>query len=159
MPIVPPSVPGTSREQEISYYAGILAQLPGTYQGTYAQYDGMTWAQLYEAIASSAPSVSPKALADAVLGLEAAQRLGKNVAAAEGGLGKFVKTAEKAIANTNFLPGGGLLSGLAAIGDFFARLTEASTWIRVAEVAIGLGLVVVGVAHLFHIKVPPVIPV
>ena len=40
------------------------------------------------------------------------------------------------------------LSGLAAIGDFFGRLTEASLWIRVAEVILGLGLITVGLAHL-----------
>lgn len=48
-------------------------------------------------------------------------------------------------------PGGaptGVLTGLAAIGDFFSRLTQANTWIRVAEVVLGLGLIVVGLAHL-----------
>ena len=43
---------------------------------------------------------------------------------------------------------GNPLSGLAAIGDFFQRLTQASTWIRVAEVVLGFGLIVVGLAHL-----------
>lgn len=37
---------------------------------------------------------------------------------------------------------------LAAIGDFFGRLAEGSTWIRVAEVLLGLGLIVVGLSHL-----------
>lgn len=40
------------------------------------------------------------------------------------------------------------LSGLAAIGDFFSRLTQASTWIRVAEVLLGAGLIIVGLAKL-----------
>lgn len=35
------------------------------------------------------------------------------------------------------------LTGLAAIGDFFSRLTQASTWLRVAEVAVGAILLVV----------------
>jgi hypothetical protein len=39
-------------------------------------------------------------------------------------------------------------SGLAAIGDFFSRLTKANTWIRVAEVVLGAGLIIVGLAHL-----------
>lgn len=39
-------------------------------------------------------------------------------------------------------------SGLAAIGDFFSRLTQASTWIRVAEVLLGLALITVGLAHI-----------
>jgi hypothetical protein len=40
------------------------------------------------------------------------------------------------------------LSGLNAIGDFFARLTEASTWIRVGEVVAGGLLLYVGVKAL-----------
>lgn len=35
------------------------------------------------------------------------------------------------------------LSGLAAVGDFFQRLTQASTWIRVAEVGIGIVVILV----------------
>lgn len=41
-----------------------------------------------------------------------------------------------------------LPSGLTAIGDFFNKLGSASTWIRVAEVLLGLGLLIVGVAKL-----------
>lgn len=40
------------------------------------------------------------------------------------------------------------LTGLAAIGDFFQRLTQGNTWIRVAEAVLGLGLVIVGLAKL-----------
>lgn len=142
---------GGTRQQQITYYAGYLAQLPGTYQGTYAQYDGMTWAQLYESIAGSDSSADPKQLADAVLGLESAQRLGTGLQAATNTLGKFVGASEKAIGNTNFaagVPGSGALSGLAAIGDFFSRLTQASTWLRVAEVALGAALLIIGLAKL-----------
>jgi hypothetical protein len=39
------------------------------------------------------------------------------------------------------------LSGLASIGDFFGRLTQGSTWIRVLEMVLGVGLVLVGLAH------------
>jgi len=39
------------------------------------------------------------------------------------------------------------LSGLAAIGDFFSRLTQPATWIRIAEVALGLVLIAVGIAR------------
>lgn len=41
------------------------------------------------------------------------------------------------------------LSGLAAIGDFFARLTQKNTWVRVGEVVIGLVLVAIGVNAMF----------
>jgi hypothetical protein len=40
------------------------------------------------------------------------------------------------------------LTGLAAIGDFFSRLGQANTWIRVGEVLLGLILIGVGIAHL-----------
>lgn len=40
------------------------------------------------------------------------------------------------------------LTGLAAIGDFFQRLTQKSTWVRIAEVVLGLLLVVVGLSKL-----------
>lgn len=36
------------------------------------------------------------------------------------------------------------LSGVAAIGDFFNRLTQPNTWVRVGEVAAGLLLVYLG---------------
>jgi hypothetical protein len=36
------------------------------------------------------------------------------------------------------------ISGLAAIGDFFARLTEASTWIRVGEFVAGALILYIG---------------
>lgn len=39
------------------------------------------------------------------------------------------------------------LTGLASIGDFFGRLTEANTWIRALELILGVGLVIVGIAH------------
>ncbi len=39
-------------------------------------------------------------------------------------------------------------TGLATIGDFFSKLGQASTWLRVAEVLLGLGLIVVSLAKL-----------
>lgn len=43
---------------------------------------------------------------------------------------------------------GGPLGALASIGAFLAKLGQASTWLRVAEVALGLVLVAVGVAKI-----------
>jgi hypothetical protein len=40
------------------------------------------------------------------------------------------------------------LGGLAAIGDFFQRLTQAHTWERIGEVVLGLILIAVGVAKI-----------
>lgn len=43
---------------------------------------------------------------------------------------------------------GGPLSGLAAIGAFFNKLGQGSTWIRVGEVMLGLILLAVGAARI-----------
>jgi hypothetical protein len=40
------------------------------------------------------------------------------------------------------------LSGIAAVGDFFGRLSQANTWIRVAEVLLGAALLIIGLAKL-----------
>lgn len=40
------------------------------------------------------------------------------------------------------------LSGIAAIGAFFNKLGQAALWLRIAEVALGLALVAVGVAKI-----------
>ena len=45
---------------------------------------------------------------------------------------------------------GGPLAGLAAIGDFFQRLTQANTWVRIGEGILGLILLAVGVARITH---------
>ncbi len=44
------------------------------------------------------------------------------------------------------------LTGVAAIGDFFSRLTQASTWVRVGEVAVGLILLGIGLNSLLKGK-------
>lgn len=40
------------------------------------------------------------------------------------------------------------LAPLASIGDFFSRLAEGNTWIRIGEGVLGLVLLAVGVAHM-----------
>jgi hypothetical protein len=57
------------------------------------------------------------------------------------------------IPGVDITPSGGVtasnpLQGLAAIGDFFSRLTQASTWIRVAKVISGGLLLVIGLVHI-----------
>jgi hypothetical protein len=44
----------------------------------------------------------------------------------------------------------GQLTGLAAIGDFFNKLENSNTWLRVGEVILGIALISVGVARLTH---------
>lgn len=42
------------------------------------------------------------------------------------------------------------LSGLAAIGDFFSRLSQANTWLRIGEGLLGIILIAVGLAKMTH---------
>lgn len=55
----------------------------------------------------------------------------------------------------------GPLSGIAAVGDFFSRLTQANAWIRIGEVLIGILLITVGIASITGAAgaIPKVIPV
>jgi hypothetical protein len=49
------------------------------------------------------------------------------------------------------IPGiGNPLTGINAVGDFFMRLTQANTWLRIGEVAIGILLLAVGIASMTH---------
>lgn len=40
------------------------------------------------------------------------------------------------------------IPGLAQIGDFFSRLTEANTWLRIGEGILGIVLIAIGIARL-----------
>lgn len=73
-----------------------------------------------------------------------AQSLLKGLSAAETATGQVVNDFKTGIQNTNFNP----LSGLASIGDFFSRLSQANTWIRVGEVILGIMLITSGVLHI-----------
>ena len=159
MPTVPP--PGgnvTSREKQYAYYAGYLARLPGTYKGSYKQYDGLTWDALYLEIANIVPTADPHKLANAVFSLEVTQKLGQDISGPT--LGKFLTTAGKAIPQglkdtrglsaVSDIPDP--LSGVDAIGHFFNNLGNANTWIRVAKVTIGGALLIVGIAKLTGVE-------
>lgn len=54
------------------------------------------------------------------------------------------------VAVNSIIPGLNPLSWLSAIGDFFHRLTEGSTWIRLGEGLLGIVLISVGIARLTH---------
>jgi hypothetical protein len=43
---------------------------------------------------------------------------------------------------------GNPLAGIAAVGDFFQRLTQGSTWLRIGEVFLGLLFLAVGISKL-----------
>lgn len=156
MPRTTPNVPpiGSSRTQQVNYYAGFLGQLPGTYQGNYHQYVGKTWKELYLAIAADNPKANPKDLADAVLGLEAAQRTGTNIQSASDTLGKFVAASDRAVSTTNFAAGipnpiAGLLAPLsefaAVLNAGFRQVTKVSMWRSLGWAILGGILIILGI--------------
>ena len=68
----------------------------------------------------------------------------------------------KVITNTNYPgegiveAGAGIVDGLASIGSFFSSLTEAHTWVRIAKVVGGIGLVPMGIKITAGIELPGV---
>lgn len=46
------------------------------------------------------------------------------------------------------------LTGISAVGDFFQRLTQKNTWIRIGEVVLGLILIVAGVSKIAGVSTP-----
>jgi len=64
--------------------------------------------------------------------------------------GNPLKAAEQVATGNTTQQGssGNPLSGLAAIGAFFAGLSEKNTWVRVAKVVVGGAMVLIGLAKL-----------
>jgi NADH dehydrogenase FAD-containing subunit len=99
----------------------------GTYQVVFA-----AGQQAQQYISNGFPHYPTKAEAQ-----QEAQTLTAQAKASQTGVGN---TPSKAVPNP--------LGGLAAIGDFFGRLTEASTWIRIGEAVLGLILIAIGLARI-----------
>lgn len=149
-----PPAPGvTTRATQVSYYAGVLGELPGTYTGNQKTYDGLTWSAFYTKLAAAQPTADPQTLANTVLGLYNVQAAATGVGAtgsAAVNVGTAIAKGANAAANENFgLPSvSDPLDFLGEIGDFFSRLTQANTWIRIGKILLGGALVLIGLAHL-----------
>lgn len=68
----------------------------------------------------------------------------KNTTTATAGTGTSPGVGTSTVNSSN----GSLPNPLAAIGDFLARLADASTWVRVAKVVVGGALLLIGLAHI-----------
>lgn len=119
-----------------------IAQIEADFNA--AGYDGAAYASWAQAAIAKDPALSPY---NAALAWFTGTGLAKAVGTAAAGTGKMLGQVQQGAQNTNYAPPNPL-SGLAAIGDFFGRLGQASTWIRVAEVLLGVILLAVGVAEL-----------
>jgi hypothetical protein len=131
--------------------------MPGGINGTItayaAQFDksypGKNAGAAYTDYANAHPSLSPTQASSAFALEIALSGIDKAIASAVTGVGKLtgatpggIVAGAKAVSQLN------PLTGLDAIGNFFNKLGDASTWIRVAEVAVGLLLIAVGIAEL-----------
>lgn len=79
------------------------------------------------------------------VGPDIAKALAGGITAGSRAVPKFLTGTARGIGQ---VPGAKTLSGLAAIGNFFNELGQANTWIRFAQVLLGLGLIIVGLAKL-----------
>lgn len=140
----------TWEAQVQKYAAEIDKQFPPGYDqsGNWVDYGAG-----YTSYMNKHPNADPKAtytkavaqvLAFAALVNNGTAALGKALTGGIGAEGKIVGDLPSAIPSLNPANDTGL-SGLAAIGDFFGRLTEASTWERVGLVTVGLMFLGIGV--------------
>lgn len=104
---------------------------------------GQQWLNWYASESKKHPGTSLGTFEITFFDLAVAASLAKGITAAVTGTATATAEAGQATA-----AGFSEFSGLAAIGDFFSRLTQASTWIRVAEVLLGAGLIIVAIAKL-----------
>lgn len=113
---------------------------PGYYAYEGALHTGLGWHEL--TVADSASFAQAQAAAKAL-----------NAGPVQGSGASIGQLAQN---EAGSLPGqvaGGVASsglpGLSQVGDFFSRLTEKSTWIRIGEVLLGAALIIVSAAKLF----------
>lgn len=107
---------------------------------------GDQWLKFYSEATVKDPGKTLEQYEEAFVVLAEEGYLGTDLAAGVGGGLAFSGAAVQQVPSglQNAIP------GVAQIGDFFASLGEASTWIRVAEVFLGVVLLGIGIAQLTH---------
>jgi hypothetical protein len=152
---------GLTESQWVAWFAGVTKDNPkmprytaaGAKTTTGQSITGDTWDEVYAALYAAglktSPPQTPDVIAQDTIVLMQTEAVATGLGTTVTYTGTFaVGAVQAAVAGAseaaNSIPG---LSGLAAIGDFFSRLTEGSTWIRVLEMVLGAGLVLVGLAH------------
>ncbi len=125
---------GSGQSEPVSYYAAIFDQ----------QYPGAGVGAAFEAYAAQHPGTAPLTLANAFLLIITTK-----------GLAAALQQATGAVGNATGQAATGVGSGLASLGSTFSILPNIATWVvRVAEIALGLVLIAVGVAKLTSIDIP-----
>lgn len=135
-------IPIPERQQQINSIKDyIKSKIPGA-EGTY-------YADSFQAYADAHSSVpvSDCYIAWFLIEGHLTKSLALDLGSLVGGAGKAAGAIPKA---TSSLAPPNPLSGVAAVGDFFQRLTQPQTWTRVGEVILGGILVYAGVRALTH---------
>lgn len=119
----------------------------GTYEGNNKQYKGKSWGDVYNAVwqanEQKKAGLSPYQVA---LKVEILVVLQGGVGGLTTALGNFINQTDKAAASTNFAAG--IPNPLQGVLGFLGILTTQNLWIRVAKVAIGGTILIVGLAKL-----------
>lgn len=155
-----PAVGVATRKAFVSYYACVLKQLPGTYQGNDKTYKGYSWSRLYTTLAAKFPNSDPKAVAQQVLGIYGAQVVATGIGETVKTTGNTVTIAGKAALAT-FAPGGSspacalFFPGVAGIGQFCilsktAIRAMAGAGVLLAATGVGAIAVIVLTAFALH---------
>jgi len=137
--------PNATKAQALAY---LNAQWKGYKYANSASspYNGKTAAQIYAQLAAQNPTATPYTIAgnvDAIMVSSAfAAGLGQGTTEGTNILGQ---TANPANYNLD-LPS--WLAGLTNFAGFLEALGQAHTWIRVAKVAVGGALLIIGLAHM-----------
>lgn len=104
------------------------------------QYPGTNAGNTFLSIAQHNPNASIQNVTAAVLlFLDLGQGVSKAVGQATTGISDVANTTGQAVGTSP-------LTGINAVGDFFQRLSQSNTWVRVGEVAAGLLLLYVAVS-------------
>ena len=135
-----------SAAQQDAFFTKYLALFKGTVAAGWvandpslAPYEGDTALQMYEALQAAYPAATPLQRGSTVYQAWLANGLGSAVQKIVGAAGTALGAAATAITTADYLP-----SWSTGLAGFLSALTSKNTWIRTAEVVIGLVLLAVG---------------
>lgn len=140
------TIPNT-KEAVLKYlgsFKGIVAAKWAVENPSIKPYVGMTAPQVYNSLAASNPGASPLLIGQQVTDIWIGGGLAGGIADLVTNLGNATAATEMGV--TTGVPSP--FAGIAAIGDFFNRLTQANTWVRVGETVLGILLIVSGLMKL-----------
>jgi hypothetical protein len=148
----PPLSPDATRAQALAYLAKYWGHVK-YHNEVKTPFEGMGYAQIYDYVEKRAPAATPyqvaQQTADLLLSSAFAKVVGGVVTGAGNATGEIAQGTVGGLAQTAGQLSGPL-SGIAAVGDFFSRLTNPNTWLRIGEVLLGIVLIAVGLAKMTH---------